>query len=70
MISFSDFLEEKGCVLEEKHFPGKLGSGERFKACEDKMEEKGAKDPAAVCASIGRAKFGKKKFQNMAAKGR
>ena len=70
MKTFHEFIEEKGFIIEEKHFPGKLGSGERFKACEEKMEEKGVKDPGAVCASIGRRKFGKGKFQAMAKKGK
>ena len=30
----------------------------------------GARDPAAVAAAIGRKKYGKQKFQAMAAKGK
>jgi len=46
----------------------KLGSGGRFKKL--KASIKGARDPGAVAASIGRKKYGKKKFQSMAAKGK
>lgn len=49
----------------------KRGSGARFKALKEKLAERGdVKDPAAVAAAIGRAKYGAKKFQAMAAKGR
>lgn len=48
----------------------KLGSGQRFKALEKKLERKGVRDPGALAASIGRKKFGKKKFQALAAKGK
>jgi len=43
----------------------KPGGGERFKALEGALEAKGAKDPGALAASIGRKKYGKKKFQKM-----
>lgn len=46
------------------------GSGKRFKALKAQLAAKGAKNPAALAAAIGRAKFGKKKFQQMAAAGR
>ena len=45
------------------------GEGGRFKAMKKKLGGK-VRDPGAVAAAIGRAKFGKKKFQSMAAKGR
>lgn len=49
----------------------KLGSGARFKSLTKKLAKKpGIKNPAALAASIGRKKFGKKKFQKLAAKGR
>jgi len=47
----------------------KLGSGGRFKALVGKLQGK-VSNPAAVAASIGRKKYGKKKFQGLAAKGR
>lgn len=50
----------------------KLGSGARFKALSKKVQAQGySKESAnAVAAAVGRAKYGKKKFQAMAAKGR
>lgn len=48
----------------------KLGSGKRFKALKSKLSRKGVKNPGAVAAAIGRKKYGKKKFQGLAAKGR
>lgn len=48
----------------------KLGSGGRFKALVKKLKAKGGvSNPAAVAAAIGRKKYGKAKFQKMAAKG-
>lgn len=47
-----------------------LGSGERFKQLVSKLEKQGVKDPKALAASIGRKKYGKKKFQELAAKGK
>lgn len=53
-------------------FPSKapLGSGQRFKALEGKLEKKGAKDPGALAAWIGRKKFGDRKFNNLSQKGK
>lgn len=49
----------------------KLGSGARFKALEGSLsKEKGIKNPAALAASIGRNKYGAKKFAGLSAKGR
>lgn len=49
----------------------KAGEGGRFKALKGKLsKKKGVKDPGALAAAIGRAKFGKKPFQSMAAKGK
>lgn len=47
----------------------KPGGGGRFKKLMQKLKGK-VKNPAAVAAAIGRKKYGKKKFQQMAAKGR
>lgn len=48
-----------------------VGQGGRFAALKNKLAgEKGVTDPAALAASIGRAKFGKAKFQQFAAKGK
>lgn len=48
----------------------KLGTGKRFAALKGKLSRKGVKNPAALAASIGRKKYGKAKFQKMAAAGR
>ena len=53
-----------------KPFKGKKGTGSRFGDCKKKMRAKGARDPAAMCAAIGRAKYGKGGMAKMAAKGR
>lgn len=47
-----------------------LGSGARFKAVEKAAAKSGADNPAAVAASIGRKKYGDKKMEAMAEKGR
>jgi hypothetical protein len=46
------------------------GTGARFKMLAAKLAGKGAADPDALAAKIGRKKFGKKAFQMMAAAGR
>ena len=48
----------------------KLGSGARFKALTTQLKKRGAKNPKALAASIGRKKYGKKKMTAMAKKGR
>ena len=48
----------------------KLGGGGRFQKLKGELAKKGVDDPAALAASIGRKKYGKKKFQAMAAKGK
>ncbi len=48
----------------------KLGTGARFKALKKKLKAKGAYSPAALAAFIGRKKYGKKKFQSLAAHGK
>ena len=45
----------------------KLGSGARFKKLVAHVAAKGAKDPKALAASIGRKKYGPKKFGRLAA---
>jgi len=47
----------------------KLGTGERFAQLKSKLSGQGVKDPGALAASIGRKKFGKKRFQKLAATG-
>lgn len=48
----------------------KLGTGKRFKALTGKLAAKGAKNPKALAAFIGRKKFGAKKFAKLSAQGR
>ena len=48
----------------------KPGGGGRFAALKGKLASKGADNPGALAAYIGRQKFGKARFQAMAAKGR
>lgn len=48
----------------------KLGGGGRYEKLIGSLEKKGVKDPAALAAAIGRKKYGSKKFQSLAAKGR
>jgi len=48
-----------------------LGSGKRFAALKSEIAKKGkVKDPGAVAAAVGRKKYGAKKFQALAAKGK
>ena len=48
----------------------KLGTGARFKALVASAKAGGARNPTAVAASIGRKKFGKERFQELAVAGR
>lgn len=49
----------------------RLGGGGRFAALKAKLAAKGdVSDPGAVAASIGRKKYGKGRFQRLAAAGR
>lgn len=43
-----------------------VGEGGRFEALKGKLAAQGAKDPAALAAWIGRRKYGKAKFQQLA----
>lgn len=54
----------------KKQITPKLGSGKRFKRLTKKLKKKGSKNPKALAAWIGRKKYGKKKFQQLANKGR
>ena len=46
------------------------GEGRRFKSLAAKLKKKGARNPKALAAWIGRRKYGKGRFQKMAAQGR
>lgn len=48
----------------------KLGSGKRFSNLKRKLAAKGAKDPGALAAWIGRKNLGAKKMAKLAAHGR
>lgn len=49
----------------------KLGGGGRFAKLEKEIAKKGkVSNPAAVAAAIGRKKYGKEKFQQMATAGK
>ncbi len=48
----------------------KLGSGKRFKSLSRKLAKRGARNPKALAAYIGRKKYGKKKMAKMSAAGR
>jgi len=47
-----------------------LGSGKRFAELTKSLKGKGAKNPAALAAWIGRKKYGKAQFQKLSARGR
>jgi hypothetical protein len=46
------------------------GGGGRFAKLTDELAAKGAKNPQAEAAAIGRAKYGKAQFQKMAQAGK
>lgn len=48
----------------------KLGTGARFKKLEGSLTAKGATNPGALAAWIGRKKFGAAKFAKLSAHGR
>jgi len=48
----------------------KLGTGARFKKLTKQLKKKGAKNPKALAAWIGRKRWGKEKMAKMAAAGR
>lgn len=53
------------------HHKAALGTGARFAALKHKLAgRKGVTDPGALAAYIGRRKYGVKKFQALAARGR
>lgn len=48
----------------------KLGSGKRFATLTKTLAKKGARNPKALAAYIGRKKYGAKKMAALSAKGR
>jgi len=58
-------------MLASRENPASLGSGGRSKACVQKVSRRPeVGDPRALCAWIGRKKYGKQRFQKLAAQGR
>ena len=53
-----------------RHKKPKLGSGKRFAQLKNKLGAKGAKNPGALTAWIGRKKYGAKRFAKLSAKGK
>jgi hypothetical protein len=48
----------------------KLGTGARFRRLKGKLAKRGARNPGALAAYIGRKKYGKKRMAKMSARGR
>ena len=48
----------------------KLGSGKRLKNLSRSLKKRGARNPKALAAYIGRKKYGKKRMAKMSAAGR
>lgn len=48
----------------------KLGSGARFASLKKSLAKRGARNPGALAAYIGRKTLGKARFQKLAARGR
>jgi hypothetical protein len=48
----------------------RLGGGGRFKKLVGKLRQKGARNPKALAAFIGRKKYGKRRMAKMSAAGR
>jgi hypothetical protein len=66
-VGFAKFLQEETMAAKKKP---KLGSGARFKAVAASARKSGARNPKAVAAAVGRAKYGKAKMAKLAAAGR
>ncbi len=54
----------------DKMSKAKLGSGTRFANLKKELAAKGAKNPAAVAATIGREKYGNKKMASLSKAGK
>lgn len=48
----------------------RLGDGKGFRSLKRKLARKGVRSPAGLAATIGRRKYGKARFQKLAAAGR
>lgn len=49
---------------------GKIGTGVRYRRLKSSLSRKGARNPGALAAYIGRKKYGKRRYAKMAAAGR
>ncbi len=58
----------KGAYEKAKSAP--LGSGKRFSALKSDLASRGAKNPGALAAFIGRKKYGAKKMASLSSGGR
>lgn len=67
MGKFKSAIKKSGTY---KGKSNKLGGGGRFQQMKAKLSAKGAKNPGALAAFIGRKSLGKAKFQKLAASGR
>jgi len=65
------WIKSKEIFQRGANMKAKLGSGKRFKALANKIARSGTVDnPDAVAAAIGRKKYGNKRMQSMAKKGK
>lgn len=64
----SDIKHDAKTAKYAKEAVPKLGTGGRFKTLEAQLAAKGAADPAALAAYIGRKKYGPAKFSALAHK--
>ena len=62
--------EAMGEATKGMDFAGFLEKYIGFKKLAQQLKKKGIKDPKALAAKIGRKKYGKEKFQKLAAKGK
>jgi len=79
-LDLLDKVCESYTCIDEQAFSGEKGSGERFDACvkkildNPKFKPRAGQSPEgaakAICAAIGRKKFGKSAFQKMAVAGK
>jgi phage head maturation protease len=69
-LGVADFEAADGGADPGMSRAAKLGSGARFRALKAKLAAKGASDPGALAAHIGRKKFGRKKFTALASAAR
>jgi hypothetical protein len=66
-------MVRKKATRKRKTYRGKSlrpGGGGRFARLKGKLKRKGVRKPGALAAHIGRKKYGKRKFQKMASRGR